>query len=609
MPEMLAAAAKDLKFAWRSLALTDIAYKAVAFALLSPLTALVLHWLITRRRGPAVADVDILWFFVTTRSGILVLVIGGALLAGITALGTACLMAIGISASAGRHMAPRHALLFGASRAQRVLALTAHMVVRVLAGLIPFGAVAGITYATLLRSRDINYYLADRPPAFWAAAAVVGLMAAGLIALILRTLARWALALPLVLFEDVPPRRALGEAARLAAGHRRVILGAIAGWGVFAVALLALASWLPEAIGRAVAPQLPESFAALSAFIVVLAVTWAALGVLAGVVNASLFAVVIVRLYLMTRGPGSMRLPEAATLERQVAHRLRRPILAGVVTLFVLAVTGTTALAIVGSKGDQPVLVIAHRGASSAAPENTLSAFRIAGDEKTDVVELDVQESSDGEVVVVHDSDLMRVGRSPLKIWGAPAAALQAVRIEPGERVPTLAEALAACKGRCRVLVELKSYGHDQQLEDRVVAIVEAAGMAEQCIFMSLDHGMMRKLKELRPSWTCGILVAKAMGDLTALPADFLAVESKIATRRFVRQAHRVSKPVYVWTVNDPGAMLGAMSRGVDGLITDKPGLARSVVGQRAAMSDAQRVLVALLIRLKVSPETPAIND
>ena len=133
-------------------------------------------------------------------------------------------------------------------------------------------------------------------------------------------------------------------------------------------------------------------------------------------------------------------------------------------------------------------------------------------------------------MLVVHDSDLMKVGRDATKIWEGDAAQLRAVDIGghrgpqfSAERVPTLAEALATCKGRCRVVVELKSYGHSQQLEERVVAIVEAAGMAGDCIFMSLDHEMMRKLKALRPSWRVGLLVAKAMGDLTELKADFLA--------------------------------------------------------------------------------------
>jgi len=157
--------------------------------------------------------------------------------------------------------------------------------------------------------------------------------------------------------------------------------------------------------------------------------------------------------------------------------------------------------------------------------------------------------------------------------------------------------------------VELKSYGHDERLEERVVAIVEAAGMVDDSIFMSLDHDMVRKIKQLRPSWRAGVLVAKAIGDLTSLGADFLAVESRLATRAFVRQAHRAGQDVYVWTVNDPAGMLAAMSNGVDGLITDAPDLARRVVARRAQMTDAQRVVLALLIRLGTRTDALVAED
>jgi len=210
----------------------------------------------------------------------------------------------------------------------------------------------------------------------------------------------------------------------------------------------------------------------------------------------------------------------------------------------------------------------------------------------------------------------MKIGRSPLKIWEAGAAQLRTVDIGSHagpqyatERVPTLAEALGACRGRTRMVVELKSYGHAQHLEERVAAVVEAVGMERDCVFMSLDHSMVQRMKELRPGWRCGVLAAKAVGDLTAFPADFLAVEKKLATRRFVRAAHRAGKDVYVWTVNDPADMLGAMSRGVDGLITDKPDLARRAVARRAAMSDAQRVLVALLVRLGATTDALVSED
>jgi glycerophosphoryl diester phosphodiesterase len=110
-------------------------------------------------------------------------------------------------------------------------------------------------------------------------------------------------------------------------------------------------------------------------------------------------------------------------------------------------------------------------------------------------------------------------------------------------------------------------------------------------------------------SWRCGVLVAKALGDLTSLDSDFLAVEARLATGRLVRRAHRAGQDVYVWTVNDPAWMLVAMSHGADGLITNKPDLALQVVARRAQMSDAQRLLLALLIRLGARTEALEAED
>jgi glycerophosphoryl diester phosphodiesterase len=157
--------------------------------------------------------------------------------------------------------------------------------------------------------------------------------------------------------------------------------------------------------------------------------------------------------------------------------------------------------------------------------------------------------------------------------------------------------------------VELKSYGHNQRLEERVIDVVEQARMQDDCIFMSLDHAMVKNLKHLRPNWRVGALVAKAIGDLTELDADFLAVEARMATRRFVRRAHRAGQDVYVWTVNDAAWMLLELSRGVDGLITDKPDLARQVIERRAQMSDSQRFLLAQLIRLGASTQALESED
>ena len=355
------------------------------------------------------------------------------------------------------------------------------------------------------------------------------------------------------------------------------------------------------------APRLGGSLALLLLFLAGLALLWTVLALAVGIVNFSLFALSIARLYLDVgepRGSHHAIASRSTSGVRRLSGRAR----AAVVSVAILAALGFAGLVFLAAPGTRPVLVIAHRGSSAAAPENTLAAFRLAAEQGTDFVELDVQESADGEVVVVHDSDLMKVGGDARKIWEADAAELRAIDIGShagaqfaAERVPTLAEALAVCKGRCRVVVELKSYGHDQRLEERVAAIVEAAGMESDCIFMSLDHDMVQRMKQMRPAWRTGVLVAKAIGDPTTIEADFLAVEAGMATRRFVQRAHSAGRDVYVWTVNSPAAMLLAMSRGVDGLITDQPELARGVVSRRAAMSDAQRFLTALLIRFGAS--------
>jgi len=600
-------ALRDLGRSWRTLVLTDLAYKAIAFALLAPGLMLLVRWAMSRTGTAVVADTDLATFFLTTRPGLIALVAGASILAAISALELSCLMAVGLAAHHDRRLTVLGALAFVGSRSVAVLRLMGTMVAHLIVGLLPFAFGIAAVYWTLLRYHDINFYLATRPPSFWVAVSLAAVVLTLLVIVLLRTIGRWSLALPLVLFENVSPRLALKTSSIRSIDMRLLAVVSLAIWAVFAAALVALAAWAPEAIGRRLAERYAGSMEGLVTFVTILVALWVFFGLIAVATNASLLALVMFRLYLHGGPAQSLAVP--GTAEGQAAPRLPWLLKVAAVAMLLLAAGGFTLLAARVARQNQPVKVIAHRGASSAAPENTLAAFRLAAEQAADFVELDVQESADGEVLVVHDSDLMKVGRSPLRIWESTAADLRAVDIGShrapqfsGERVPTLAEALAACKGRVRVVVELKSYGHAQRLEERVVEIVEAAGMERETIFMSLEHGMVRRLKELRPSWRVGALAAKAIGDLTTLRADFLAVEKGLASRTFVRQAHQAGQEVYVWTVNDPALMFQLMSKGVDGLITDRPDLARQVIDRRSGMSDAQRLFVALMIRLGARP-------
>lgn len=238
-----------------------------------------------------------------------------------------------------------------------------------------------------------------------------------------------------------------------------------------------------------------------------------------------------------------------------------------------------------------------------------MASVRKAIEDNADWVEIDVQETADGEVVVFHDSDFMKVAKTPLKIWDATMADLKEIDVGSwfapefqDERVPTLGEVLDACKGKTGVNIELKYYGHDDQLEQRVVDLVEARAMQSGVVVMSLEFDAVEKMKSLRPGWKVGLLLSLSAGNLDTIAADFLAVNASFANRFFIRSAHQSGKEVHVWTVNDAATMSTMIGRGVDSLITDKPALARSVLEQRAQMSAPERLLLELAGILGVTP-------
>ena len=598
---------RDFAKSWKALVATSLVYRLIAIALLAPATALFLRWLLSRTGNKVVADADIVQFFLNTPVGLVALILGGALLGTITALEATCLMTVGMAAGRGDELLPRTALAFGAKKAQAVFRLVGHMVLRLIIGLVPFLLILGGDYFALLRRYDINYYIAQKPPALWAAAAIAGVVILAFAALLVRTVLRWSLALPLVLYEGVHPARALGASAKRVKGHRPMIAIVLLAWLLIAQFLGFIATWLVTQLGRIFAPLAGHSLPLLLFVLTVLLVLWVVLNLAAAVFQTSFASLAIGRIYLATGPMGEPRVPRTSPEEarRGLLHKLTPRALAGIAAVGVLLAVGVALLVFMVTRTRREVVVIAHRGASVDAPENTLAAFRLAIEQGADYVEFDVQESLDGEVVVVHDSDLKKLGGSSKKVWESTAAELRAVdfgsRVGPqyaGAGVPTLAETLAVIKGRARAAIELKSYGHNWELEEKVAALVEAAGMEKDCFIMSLDEAMVAKMKRLRPNWRVGLLVAKAFGDSMALQADFLAVEANMAKLRFIRRAHRTGRDVYVWTVNDPAPMLWAMSRGVDGLISDRPDIARRVVDRRAELSDAQRLLVALLVRL-----------
>src|SRR5512145_550808 len=211
-------------------------------------------------------------------------------------------------------------------------------------------------------------------------------------------------------------------------------------------------------------------------------------------------------------------------------------------------------------------LVLGHRGASADAPENTLAAFRLAMEQGADGVELDAWRCATGEVVVVHDEDLARVGGAPLRVPDSPLADLRALDVGAwkgerfrGERIPLLEEALAALPGAV-VNVELKSRGgRDLSLARAAAEAIARAGAAGRVVVSSFDWRLVAAFRLAAPDVATGLLfdetrawrVPLLLGVRALRPAALhpaLALASDARVRRWSRRGLDVN----VWTVDDP---------------------------------------------------------
>jgi glycerophosphoryl diester phosphodiesterase len=371
-------------------------------------------------------------------------------------------------------------------------------------------------------------------------------------------------------------------------------------------------------LGRAVALTAGLSFTLLAVSIGALLLVNAVVLLLLSVLTMAATSAMVVSLYRLLAEDAEVSLPGLPPDLRKVlpAFPIRsRKAIWSLVGATLLA-AGISFTLLHEMPGEETVVITAHRGSSAAAPENTLAAVALALDQEADFVEIDVQETADGVIVVLHDADLMRLAGTRLNIWDADYDDLRDLDVGSwfspefsDERIPTLEEVLEMVRGRARLNIELKYNGHDVRLAERVVEVVEAAGMESEVVLMSLNYAGVRELKALRPEWKVGFLSAAAVGKLAKIDADFLAVSTRLATPTFIASAHRKGKEVHVWTVNDRLGMSEMIGRGVDVIITDKPALARSVLEERAKLTPVERLLVHFGSLLRFDETTLSAGD
>ena len=218
-------------------------------------------------------------------------------------------------------------------------------------------------------------------------------------------------------------------------------------------------------------------------------------------------------------------------------------------------------------------LIIAHRGASGYEVENSLAAFRAAGELGADAVELDIHSTADGALVVHHGETIAD--------HHIAHCALEDVRAHPlanGETIPTLREALAVILPKLIAYVEIKYVA--KAADERLFEVIEQSGAPNRIALHAFDHRIIRRMGEKRPFIRRGVLSASypvyPVRSLEDADASILWQHHQHVDDALVSSLHGAGKALYVWTVNDPAEVRRFLALGVDGICTDFPDVARA---------------------------------
>lgn len=242
--------------------------------------------------------------------------------------------------------------------------------------------------------------------------------------------------------------------------------------------------------------------------------------------------------------------------------------------------------------------IIAHKGYSSEAPENTVPAFELAdGCDNADFIELDVWNSKDGIPVVVHNESIAAATGIDKAVYEYTYEELQQIPAPysmseedfPTARIPSLEEVIAQYADTTPILIEIKGYKQDNTLAKNIVDLMEKYNCTETSMIHSGDYESLKAVKELNPDIQCGLIMAVITGDCYDLPyADFFSVEHTFVTNNMISEVHKRGKKLFVWTVNYDDSAKKMRCINADALITDYPDKIAEYVTNRTLTSDIE---------------------
>ena len=216
------------------------------------------------------------------------------------------------------------------------------------------------------------------------------------------------------------------------------------------------------------------------------------------------------------------------------------------------------------------MLKIGHRGARAYEPENTLRSFGKAIELGVDAVELDVRETKDGKVVVIHDAKVDKTTNGKGSVSDLTLDEIKRLVTEKDEKVPTLEEALDFLDRKVKILIELKETG----FEEEVLRQIRERGLEKNVVIVSFIEEALRKVREMDKEVETGLIYVRHKNSIKAaldLRASYLLPLYRFAHTANVKKAHENGLKVIVWTINKPEEVPQYIKKGVDGITSDRP--------------------------------------
>jgi glycerophosphoryl diester phosphodiesterase len=237
-----------------------------------------------------------------------------------------------------------------------------------------------------------------------------------------------------------------------------------------------------------------------------------------------------------------------------------------------------------------PLVRIAHRGASGLCPENTRLAFHRAVALGTDLLELDVLLSRDGELVVMHDQTLERTTNGTGRVGDHDLAELRRLDAGQGERIPLLAEVLALAQAaEVRLVIELKGAdeAHSVRIAEALLPALAAAGWLDRVVVTSFHADALRRARALCPTlaamldpvpWDGSLSPRAVCEQALRAGANIVGSDQRHVTQALVDECRLTGLALWPWVANTPEAIGRLLRLGVPGLMTDRPDVLNEVL-------------------------------